>query len=176
MRRTLGIWDSGLGIRWLRRAAIWELGFGIRAIRRWDRGRLLPLGVALTDDHTFANARFDPIAIGLRGRSRTRSARKNLKRREGRHGKIQTSDKMGRKSSAKSQVRQTSASAPPPDGSKRRLPPLLIVAAIALVAALAAAGYVRSGGSAAVQPDKVDAAAQQAPVEPPAAARLGPHP
>jgi hypothetical protein len=82
---------------------------------------------------------------------------------------------MGRKSSAKSQVRQASASTPPPDESKRRLPPLLIVAAIALVAALAAAGYVRSGGSAGVPPDKVDAA-QQAPVEPPAAAKLGPHP
>ena len=83
---------------------------------------------------------------------------------------------MGRKSSAKSQVRQASTSAPPPGGSKRGLPPLVIVAAIALVAALAAAGYVRSGNSAGVQADKVDAGAPQAPVEPPAAAKLGPHP
>jgi hypothetical protein len=83
---------------------------------------------------------------------------------------------MGRKSSAKSQGRQASAASPPEHDSKRRLPPLLIVAAIGLVAALAAAGYVRSGSSTAIQPDKVDAAAQQTPVEPPAAAKLGPHP
>src|SRR5919197_3572835 len=83
---------------------------------------------------------------------------------------------MGRKSSAKSQVRQASPSGPPPE-PRRRFPPLLIVAAIGLLAALAAAGYVRnSGSSAAVQPDRIEAAAQQTPAEPPAAAKLGPHP
>ena len=85
---------------------------------------------------------------------------------------------MGRKSSAKSQVRQTAGAAPPPESDpKRRFPPLLIVATAGLLVALVAVVYVRSSGSSASpQAGKTDASAQQAPVEPPAAAKLGQHP
>jgi len=85
---------------------------------------------------------------------------------------------MGRKSSAKSQVRQTAGAAPPPESDpKRRFLPLLIVATAGLLVALVAVVYVRSSGrSASPRAGKTDASAQQATVEPPAAAKLGPHP
>jgi len=91
---------------------------------------------------------------------------------------MKTGHNMGRKSSAKSQIRQTAGAAPPPKSDpKRRFPPLLIVATVGLLVALVAVVYVRSSGSSASpQAGKTDASAQQAPVEPPAAAKLGPHP
>src|SRR2546426_6509151 len=66
----LGIRDLGFGIRRDLRPGIWDLGFGIRrdlsAGIRWNRGKLLPVGVALTHDHTRDDEDFGPIAIGMR--------------------------------------------------------------------------------------------------------------
>jgi uncharacterized protein with PCYCGC motif len=84
---------------------------------------------------------------------------------------------MGRKSSAKSQLRQGAGSTPVTSDATRRFPPLLIVATLGLLVALVAVVYVRSSGSSASpQAQKSDAPAQQLPLEPPAAAKLGPHP
>src|SRR5262249_35090881 len=84
---------------------------------------------------------------------------------------------MGRKSGAKAQARQTGASGSgpshPPSGS-RSFPPLLIVA-IVLLAAAALTIYLR-GARADQTAQNAGAALAQTPVEPPAAARLGPHP
>jgi uncharacterized protein with PCYCGC motif len=80
---------------------------------------------------------------------------------------------MGRKSSAKQQSRQTgSGSSPSSPEPPRSFSPLLIVA---IVVAIAAA--VTIFGRGARVPDQTSAApTAQTPVEPPAAAKLGPHP
>jgi len=84
---------------------------------------------------------------------------------------------MGRKSAAKAQARQSSgdsgSSNPPPRG--RSVPPFLVVA-IVLLAVAALTVYFRgvTGPDQAAQ--NAGAALAQTPVEPPAAAKLGPHP
>jgi hypothetical protein len=81
---------------------------------------------------------------------------------------------MGRKSSAKNQTRQTGAGSEPPAAAPARsFSPLLIVAAVVVVAAVAIL-YFRNAQSATESAQA--APAVQTPVEPPAAAKLGPHP
>ena len=82
---------------------------------------------------------------------------------------------MGRKSSAKNLNRQpASGSDDPPPPQARTFPRSLIVVALAVVA-VAGLLYVRNAQQAA---DSAQAAAAQpqTPVEPPEAAKLGPHP
>jgi len=81
---------------------------------------------------------------------------------------------MGRKSSAKNQTRPagTGSDASSPEPAKS-FSPLLIVAALVIVAA---AGIVYVRYAQAPADSGQAAAAPQTPVEPPAAARLGPHP
>lgn len=81
---------------------------------------------------------------------------------------------MGRKSSAKNQSRATgTGSEPPPAAPARSSAPLLIVAAVVIVLA-ATLVYFRNAQSAANSAQAAPVA--QTPVEPPAAAKLGPHP
>src|SRR5438093_687758 len=65
-----GIRDLGFGIRRGLRPGIWESGFGIRrdlsAGIRWNRGKLLPVRVALTQHHTRHDEDSGPIVIGMR--------------------------------------------------------------------------------------------------------------
>jgi hypothetical protein len=87
---------------------------------------------------------------------------------------------MGRKSAAKTQSR-TSSAAPPPEEPKPRSTGLLAVAVMAFVAVGGIFVYVRGvrpQTDLANQPATSSAAqsAAQAPVDPPAAALLGPHP
>ena len=80
---------------------------------------------------------------------------------------------MGRKSSAKNQGRQSgSGSSTTPPEPSRRLLPFLILAVLAVVA-VAGLLYVRNAQQPAASEQ---AAAQQTPVDPPEAAKFGPHP
>ena len=82
---------------------------------------------------------------------------------------------MGRKSSAKNQQRQAAPGSPaPPDTPARAFSPLLIVAAL-LVVAVGAFLYVRSSQPQAAS-EQAAAAMANTPVEPPEAAKHGPHP
>jgi hypothetical protein len=89
---------------------------------------------------------------------------------------------MGRKSSAKAQTRPpASGSAPsaqPPEAGRSFSPLLVVAAIVALVAIAGVVVYVRSDRP---QPDSAQAAqspppARTTPGEPPATAKLGPHP
>jgi uncharacterized protein with PCYCGC motif len=84
---------------------------------------------------------------------------------------------MGRKSASKSQARQQTASGSvtPPPPPARSVPPLLIVAIVLAIAA-GATIYFR-GVRVPDQASQNDGAAlAQAPIDPPSAAKLGPHP
>src|SRR6059058_1458780 len=65
-----GIRDLGFGIRRGLRPGIWDSGFGIRrdlsAGIRWNRGKLLPVRVALTQHDTRHDEDSGPIVIGMR--------------------------------------------------------------------------------------------------------------
>jgi len=80
---------------------------------------------------------------------------------------------MGRKSSSKNQSRQTTSGSEPPPAPARAFSPFLILTVLVI---LAVAGflYVRSVQSPDASAQA--AATSQTPVEPPAAAKLGPHP
>jgi hypothetical protein len=82
---------------------------------------------------------------------------------------------MGRKSTAKAHSRQAgSDSTTAGPKTSRPVPPLLIVA-IVIAAAAVLSVYVR-GGSAPAPTPASGTATPSSPVEPPAAAKLGPHP
>src|SRR5258708_30740737 len=83
---------------------------------------------------------------------------------------------MGRKSAAKSQTHTPSSTAgTPPSEPGRSFTPLLAIAIVAVLAIVGLFAYTRSG-----QPEPPAQLAQAAPapaiVDPPAAAKLGPHP
>jgi hypothetical protein len=79
---------------------------------------------------------------------------------------------MGRKSSAKNQVRPGPGSSTSPPEPSRTFSPFLILTVLVIVA-VAGFLYVRGAQqSSASEP----ASAQQTPVDPPEAAKLGPHP
>lgn len=82
---------------------------------------------------------------------------------------------MGRKSSAKNQNRQSASGSevPPPD-PKRAFSPFLVLVPLVIVA-IAGFLYVRSTEQTAAS-GKSAAAAPMTPVDPPEAAKLGPHP
>lgn len=82
---------------------------------------------------------------------------------------------MGRKSAAKAQTRSRGGEPPAAEGppAPRRIPPILLLV-VALAAAAAVTVYVR--GTRVPDPSAPAAAQNQTPVEPPAAAKLGPHP
>jgi hypothetical protein len=82
---------------------------------------------------------------------------------------------MGRKSSAKSQVRPSAGSAPPPDQPKRGFSPLLAVALIVVVAVAAVFVAMRPAQTTPPAPQPTAAVTQPAADEPPAAAKFGPH-
>jgi hypothetical protein len=85
---------------------------------------------------------------------------------------------MGRKSSAKTPSRPSST-APPPEEPKRLSSALMAVAVIAFAGVIGVFAYVRSARpqpDSAKQSSSQSAAAAQVPVDPPAAAALGPHP
>jgi|SRR5581483_2966116 len=79
---------------------------------------------------------------------------------------------MGRKSSAKNQSRQTTTETPAPPES-RAFSPFLIVLALVVVS-VAGFLYVRNAQQTAASGQA--AAAPMTPVDPPEAAKLGPHP
>ena len=81
---------------------------------------------------------------------------------------------MGRKSHAKSHASSTPAGTPPSE-PKRSSTPLIAAGIVLVLAIVGLVAYTRSG-----QPDPAAQVAQAAPapavVDPPAAAKLGPHP
>ncbi len=84
---------------------------------------------------------------------------------------------MGRKSAAKAQSRQTGSGSTPatPAPTPRSLSPWLVMVIVLAAAALITV-YVRGGRASDPAATSAEAAAPQTPVEPPAAAKLGPHP
>jgi Protein of unknown function with PCYCGC motif len=83
---------------------------------------------------------------------------------------------MGRKSASKSQARQTaSGSVPPSPPPSRSFPPLLIVALVLAIAA-GVTIYFRGVRVPDQASQNAGAAIAQTPVDPPPAAKLGPHP
>jgi hypothetical protein len=81
---------------------------------------------------------------------------------------------MGRKSSAKNQLRQAGTGAEPPAAEPRRsFSPLLLIAGVVIVAAIAIL-YFRNAQQATDA--QAAAAVPQTPVDPPPSAKLGPHP
>jgi len=83
---------------------------------------------------------------------------------------------MGRKSSAKSQVRSVSASEPPPpDGARRSLFPLLAAAAIVVAAVVGVFVATRPAETTPPAVPSTTAAVQPAVDQPPEAAKFGPH-
>jgi len=82
---------------------------------------------------------------------------------------------MGRKSTAKTQARQSGSPPPaPPPQSSRSFPPLLIVAIVLAVAA-GATIYFRGTGVADQSAANSAAPTAQSPNEPPPTAKFGPH-
>ncbi len=81
---------------------------------------------------------------------------------------------MGRKSSAKNQQRQPSGSDVVPPDPKGRFSPLLIIAVLVVIAAVGFL-YVRSAQQTAASA-QATATAPPTTVDPPEAAKLGPHP
>jgi len=80
---------------------------------------------------------------------------------------------MGRKSSAKKEIRPSGSGSEPPPTTARGFSPLLI-GAVLVVVAIAGTVLVRNAQPPADSGQP--AAAQQTPVDPPEAAKLGPHP
>jgi hypothetical protein len=80
---------------------------------------------------------------------------------------------MGRKSSAKAQSTSSSATGTPPSEPGRSSTPLIAAAIVAVLAMVGLFAYTRSGTDPAAQ---VAQTAPPAVIDPPVAAKLGPHP
>ena len=80
---------------------------------------------------------------------------------------------MGRKSSAKNQTRSAPSGSEPPAPPARAFSPLLILAPLVI---LAVGGFLYLRNAQAPDASGQTVAAAQTPVDPPEAAKLGPHP